>query len=184
MLQCKGAEGMETETSGPEEAAATDEKRRGWLRRRFDSIVATATLIRAEPREIGTLMREAAISLWSSRGGGFYGLGYVITFIVLEVRTLFSDVATSDTIVGFIGQEVTQVFFRMAFESLLNSFLAFLWPLLVLQALSNWGIVVLVLGWWSYGKWAVPYVESLGVERRRIPGEKILGKKEEQKLPS
>ncbi len=169
-LNC--AEGKATDNSGSKDVADAVEKRRGWLRRRFDSIVATATRIRADPRQIGNIMGEATVALWSSRGGGFYGLGYVITFIVLEVRMLFSDVATSDTIVGFIGQEVTQVFFRLAFESLLNSFLAFLWPLYVLQVLSHWGIVVLVLAWWSYGKWAVPYVASLGVERRQRVGKK------------
>ena len=145
---------------------ATLEKQHGWLRRRFGSIVATTRLIYAQPRQIGTIAREAAITLWSSRGGGFYGLGYLVTFLVLETRTLFSGVATSETVLGFIGQEVTQVFFRVAFESLLNSALAFLWPLYVLQLLSNWGIVVLVLGWWAYGKWAVPYVAALGVESR------------------
>jgi hypothetical protein len=157
---------MAEEQSGSQEVEAAGKKRRGWLRRRLDSTVATTRLIYAQPRQIGTIAREAAITLWSSRGGGFYGLGYVLTFIVLETRTLFSDVATSETVLGFISQEVTQVFFRMAFESLLNSFLAFLWPLYVLQWLSHWGIVVLLLGWWSYGKWAVPYVAALGVERR------------------
>ena len=157
---------MAEEQSGSQELAAAGKKRRGWLRRRVDSIVATIRLIYAQPRQIGTIAWEAAITLWSSRGGGFYGLGYVVTFIVLETRTLFSGVATSETVLGFIGQEVTQVFFRLAFESLLNTFLAFLWPLYLLQWLSNWGIVVLVLGWWSYGKWAVPYVAALGVVRR------------------
>lgn len=58
------------------------------------------------------------------------------------------------------------MFFRLAFESLLNTVLAFLWPLYVLQWLSNWGIVVLLVGWWSYGKWAAPYFATLGVKRR------------------
>jgi len=161
-----GADGMPTEQSGSQEVETAGKKQPGRLRRRVDAIVATIRLIYAQPRQIGTIAREAAITLWSSRGGGFYGLGYVVTFLVLETRTLVSDVATSETVLGFIGQEVTQVFFRMAFESLLNTFLAFLWPLYVLQWLSNWGIVVLVLGWWSYGKWAAPYVEALGVRRR------------------
>ncbi len=170
---------MAAEQSGSQEVQAAVEKRRGWLRRRFDSMVATTKLIYAQPRQIGTIARETAITLWSSRGGGFYGLGYVITFIVLETRTLFSGVASSETVLGFIGQEVTQVFFRLAFESLLNSFLAFLWPLYVLQLLSNWGIVVLLFGWWAYGKWAVPYVAALGVERRERTH-----KKDEQKSGS
>lgn len=167
-----GVEGMTTKKSGAGGLKTTFEKRRGWLRRRLDSMIATARLIRAEPRQIGTMMREAAITLWSSRGGGFYGLGYVIAFLVLETRTLISGVASSDTVLGFIGQEVTQVIFRMAFESLLNSLLAFLWPLFVLQLMSTWGIVVLVVGWWSYGKWAAPYVAALGVERRNRAGRK------------
>ncbi len=161
-----GVDAMAAEQPGSQEVQAAGEKQHGWLRRRIDSIVVTTKLIYAQPRQIGTIARETAISLWSSRGGGFYGLGYVVTFLVLEIRTLFSGVATSETVLGFIGQEVTQVFFRMAFESLLNSALAFLWPLYVLQLLSNWGVVVLVLGWWAYGKWAVPYVAALGVERR------------------
>jgi len=42
------------------------------------------------------MLRESLISLFQSRGGGLYALGYVVTFVVLEVLEipeLFGDLA-------------------------------------------------------------------------------------------
>ena len=62
------------------------------------------------------------------------------------------------------------MFFRLAFESLLNILLAFLWPLFVLEAQKRWSIVRLVLGWGSYGWWAAPWVAPLDLERGKRNG--------------
>jgi hypothetical protein len=142
-------------------------KRRNWLGRRVDAWSETARELRREPRSVARLARNAAVRLWSSRGGGFYGLGYVVTFVVLEIRTLASGFVESDDVIAHLGQEILAVFLRFAFESIGNTLLAFLWPLFVLQALSGWAIVVLAAGWWGYGRWAVPWVRSLGVESPR-----------------
>jgi hypothetical protein len=142
-------------------------KRRNWLLRRVDAWSETLRIVRHEPHRAWPLARDAAFALWSSRGGGFYGLGYVVTFIVLEIRTITSGFATSDDVIGFLGLEILQMFFRVAFESLFNTLQAFLWPLFVLELLSNWGIVLLVAGWWAYGRFAVPWVrERFGVAPR------------------
>ena len=63
-----------------------------WLRGRYDTWRALALRVRDEPMSLGTIAREAAVTLWSSRGGGFYGLGYVVTFVVLEIRLFASQV--------------------------------------------------------------------------------------------
>jgi hypothetical protein len=165
-------------------SAATPEppapKRRNWLLRRVDAWTETAQAVRREPRSALPRARDAAIALWSSRGGGFYGLGYVVAFVVLEIRTVVTGFATSDDVIGFIGQEIVQTFFRVAFESLVNTLLAFVWPFFVLQALEGWGVLLLVAGWWAYGRWAVPWVRSLGVESRRPHGRAKTRRKKRQ----
>lgn len=138
-----------------------------WLRGRYDTWRALALRVRDEPMSLGTIAREAAVTLWSSRGGGFYGLGYVVTFVVLEIRLFASGIAQSDDVVTFLGQQLLETFFRIAFESLANTLQAFLWPLLVLSALGNWGIVLLVAGWWSYGRFVAPTVARWGVKTRQ-----------------
>jgi hypothetical protein len=138
-----------------------------WLRRRLGAWRDVAVRVRDEPRSVGTILREAAVTLWSSRGGGFYGLGYLVTFVVLEIRTLTAGLASTGDVVTFLGQQVVQSFFRLAFESIVNTLQAFIWPLLVLDWLGDWGIVLLVGGWWGYGRLVAPRVARWGVEVRR-----------------
>ena len=132
-----------------------------WFRRRFDAWLALADRVRREPASIPVIARDAALALWSSRGGGFYGLGYVVTFLVLEVRLLASGFAQTDDVVTFLGQQLLETFFRVAFESFVNTLQAFIWPVFVLDALGNWGIAALVAGWWGYGRFVAPRIGKL-----------------------
>jgi hypothetical protein len=138
-----------------------------WLRSRIESWRALGTRLWREPAAAGAIARESAVALWSSRGGGFYGLGYLITFVILEVRMFVTGIETSDDVVAFLGQQMLEMFLRIAFESLGNVLQAFLWPLLWLSALGNWGIAVLIGGWWGYGRFLAPRVARWGVETRR-----------------
>jgi len=74
-----------------------------------------------------------------------------------------TDAVTSDSVIGFLGMELLTLIFRFAFQSILNSLIALLWPAFVLQLLGGWGIVLLAGGWWGYGRWIAPYFQRRGL---------------------
>lgn len=137
------------------------EKKPGWLRRRLASLEATGRRVMRDPKQVGVIARERAIRLWMLRGGGWYGLGYVITFIVLEIRMVVADAVGSDDVVTFLGQQALEMVFRFASQSFLNGLLAFLWPAFVLEYMGGWGIVVLVGSWWIVGRFVAPRLAKL-----------------------
>jgi hypothetical protein len=115
----------------------------------------------AEPRSVPLQIRDTYLRMWHSRGGGFYGLGYVIAFIVLEIRaTVSSWENASDDIAGLVVQEVLQFVFRFAAQSFLNGFLALGWPLFVVEKLGGAGLALLAVVWWLFDRYARPWIAA------------------------
>jgi len=73
--------------------------------------------------------------VWKVRGGGLYACGYVATFIFLEIRTVVSEIATSESVRQFFTEQLLELFFRFFGESFANMIRAFMWP-------------VEIVGWW------------------------------------
>ena len=119
-----------------------------------------ARQIHEDPKNIGAIMRDGLVSVWRARGGGFYGLGYLITFIVLEVRLVVGDVTESEGVVDFISSQMIEFVFRFGIQSFVNGFLAFLWPVYVLDWLGTWSIALLVGGYYAFEKLLRPAVEG------------------------
>lgn len=103
-----------------------------------------------DPWSIMPLMRKRFVSLWKTKGGGFYGLGYVLTFIILEIRTLAGDIGSSGSVSEFVTAQLVQYVIRISFESLINAFLALLWPLYLWSQLEIWGLVVLGMAYLGF----------------------------------
>ena len=122
--------------------------------------------MRAEPRRIVSLVREALLNIWRARGGGFYGLGYLIAFLVLEARLLAGDVGDSATVAGFVTSQIAEYVFRFTVMSFVNALLAMIWPLYVLQILGLWGFAVLGGGYLMFEKVLRPGVEAWFPELR------------------
>ena len=165
--------------AGPPPAAPRRRRshwRRLWIVRRIESLWQSTREIVQRPGTIGTRLRDAAIEIWSSRGGGFYGLGYLVTFVVLEVQAFVSGFETSD-VTTFLETEVLQVLFRFAWQSVLNSFIALVWPAFVIQYLQGWGIVALLAGGWLYGRLVAPFVGKLGVQVKKRDSKRRRGKR-------
>ena len=147
-----------------------------WLRRRIAGTTNTVKLLAADPKSAGSMMRRATVRLWRARGGGLFGLGYVICFGVLQVRSFTEQIATSTSVEEFVIGEIAQHLFRFGVDSFVNAFLSLLWPAYVLDYFSGWGfggwgIVILVVGFWAFERWLRPLVE------RRVPE---LGKRPDQ----
>jgi hypothetical protein len=113
-----------------------------------------------EPGSIVQWVRGRLLRLWLTKGGGFYGLGYVITFIVLEARALTSDIAASDSVIGFVESQAIQYIIRISFQSIVNGVLAIVWPIYLLNWLGGFGILVLVGGYLAFVHGARPLVET------------------------
>jgi hypothetical protein len=135
-------------------------KRRLWLQRRVRKSVKTVRGVVAEPGRVPSQIRAALLKLWRTRGGGFYGFGYVVAFVVLEVRAFITNFEGDGDIATMIVQEVLQFVFRFAAQSFLNGFIAFGWPIFVLDYLGGWGFLALGAGWLAFEYLAKPLINS------------------------
>ncbi len=96
-----------------------------------------------EPRSAGTHLRTALLTVWVQRGAGLYGLGWIVALIVLEVDLLTSEILSSEGVFEFIGGQLLEYVLRLGFMSFVNSFLALLWPVYVLQWMPEYGVFML-----------------------------------------
>ena len=78
--------------------------------------------------------------VWKVRGGGLYALGFIATFIVLEVRSLADDVLGIGAI--FTGQ-IFEFLINFFIDSFSNTVQAFMWPIYVVQLAPPWGAIAL-----------------------------------------
>lgn len=138
------------------EGGDSKEKKEGRIARQL----RIAGEVRREPRTAITLVRGWLVGLWTARGGGLYGLGVVVSFLILEARMIAGDLAESDGVTDFLMGEIVEFVFRLGFMSVLNGLLALLWPLWVLERLGYWGIALLVGGFAAFEYGLRPLVES------------------------
>lgn len=132
---------------------------REFLKRRLDPIAE----ITRNPSSIKGYVRRALVGLWRTRGGGLYGLGYVVCFVALEARTLVGDVVEATNATQALAGELLEWLFRFGVDSFVNVVYALLWPGFLLNLLGPWGLVVLAVGFFVFERFARPWVE------RRLP---------------
>ena len=113
-----------------------------------------------QPSSVVHWSRNWLVRLWITKGGGFYGLGYVITFVSLEIRSLSGDLTGSDSVSGFVTSQGIQLIIRFSIESFLNAISALIWPVHLLQWLSGLGLVVLVAAYVGYRYTVFPLIET------------------------
>lgn len=97
-------------------------------------------------QQAGRVAKSWLGKLWSTGGGGFYGLGYLINFLWLEVQLLSSEVAEAEGVFDFVSSQLFERITRFAIDSFTNSIKAFLWPVKLISAYELWGIGILVVG--------------------------------------
>ncbi|MEJ2603249.1 MAG: hypothetical protein P8172_08120 [Gammaproteobacteria bacterium] len=139
-----------------------------------------ASEVRQEPRTAVTLIRSWLARLWAARGGGLYGLGVVVSFLVLEARTISGDFAASAGIADFLAGEIVEFVFRLGFMSFLNGFLALLWPVYVLERFEFWGLALLVAAYLVFEHALRPVVESRLPELAEARAERAERKREKR----
>lgn len=131
---------------------------------------ANARALWANPRSAPSVLRGALLGIWRSRGGGFYGLGYLVTFLLLEVRMLFRELAGSDGVLEFVGSQALEYLLRLSLLSLLNALQAFVWPLLMFAKLGPLSLLLLLAGYLAFERVLRPRLEVAFPELRKPAG--------------
>jgi hypothetical protein len=119
-----------------------------------------------EPTSILRWSRDWLVRLWITKGAGFYGLGYVITFIALETRSISDDLGGDGDLAAFVASQFVQFIIRFSVESFLNAIFAVIWPVWVLQWLEGWGVVALIAAFIAFRFVVRPSVEAWFPELR------------------
>ena len=139
---------------------------------RFARDARLALHLGRQPSAILPLLRGWLVKLWASRGGGFYGLGYVVTFVALEVRSLSSGLTT---VSGVVAQAVQYVL-RFSVDSVRNIVSAVIWPAHLFEWLGGpAGLVALLVGYAAFDvairplvqKWLPEVGEAIAEQKRR-----------------
>ncbi len=88
--------------------------------------------------------------VWKVRGGGLYACGYAVTFAILEVKTIFGDMADADGPVDFVREQAFEFVFRFLGDTLMNMVEAFIWPVRVLEISPPYGAIALGLAFFLF----------------------------------
>ena len=55
---------------------------------------------RSFPGELLRLIKKSFRTVWDARGGGLYAVGFIVTFVYLEIRMVVSDIAEGKLLGG------------------------------------------------------------------------------------
>ncbi len=148
--------------AGESSEASTDESKPESRLARHRRI---AEEIYAEPRTAGEHLRRAFVTVWVSHGAGFYGLGWICAFLVLEFDMITGEFGESEGVGDFLGSQLLEYVFRIGFMSFVNGILASIWPVYVIESLGAlWSAALLVGGYFAFEKLLRPAVEAWSPE--------------------
>lgn len=68
--------------------------------------------------------------LWRKHGGGYYAVLAVGSFVYLEVQSLVDSFSGASSVQDFVKSEVVGAILTFGLETILNTFLAGLWPVM------------------------------------------------------
>jgi hypothetical protein len=116
--------------------------------------------VQQQPSVVLTWIKQSLVNTWLLRGGGFYGLGYLATFILLQAQSLASDIQEAEDALGFLSSQIFQVMFKFFTDVLGNLIQAFIWPLLLLNLTGSWGLLLLLAGFLGFDRWGKSYINQ------------------------
>ena len=107
---------------------------------------------------VGARLKQWLVRLWMLRGGGFYGLGFVLFFVAAELNSLFGDLLESEGPVDFLSSLLLESLLKFISEMPFNFLWALLWPLQFLSWTGEWGLLVLLLAFLAFQRWLKPWL--------------------------
>lgn len=132
--------------------------------------------VQHQPSVVLTWIKQSLVSTWLLRGGGFYGLGYLVTFIILQAQSLATDFVEAEDALSFLGSQIFQILFKFFTDVIGNLIQAFIWPLMFLNLTGSWGLLILIVGFVGFDRWGKPYINQ------RIPELHAADLKSQEKL--
>jgi len=124
----------------------------------------TVKRLAREPKYGGTLVRDWLVALWATKGGGFYGLGYVVTLVTLEALSLEQDAAKgASSFAGaesFFASQAIQYISGFGVDSIMNTIRAAAWPAYLFDWLGPPGIVAFFVAGAIFERVVRPAVEA------------------------
>ena len=108
---------------------------------------------RAFPGALGRVFKRSVRTLWNARGGGLYACGFVVTFIWLEIASLFDEIASSTSLASFFSEQLFEVIVRFTIESLQNTIGAFIWPVYLIALSPVWGAAMLGVLYFAFPRY-------------------------------
>lgn len=130
-------------------------------RERLQQSLLDARAVRADPKAVGSIVRRGFVRLWRLRGGGFYGLGWVVCFFWLQFQALRGDVSDAHGVADFASNWLVEKLLTFGFETFMNMGLAFAWPGFFIQWLGGIGIALFVAGFFVVDRLARPRILAL-----------------------
>lgn len=115
----------------------------------------------AEPGLIVVKLRGLLVEIWGAKGGGFYGVGYVIAFAFFEVKMVVDDLAEAQGVEDFVFHQLIETVLRLGWMSFINAFQALLWPLMVAAWWDGGGLVLLLAGYAAFEYLLKPRLDHL-----------------------
>jgi hypothetical protein len=159
-----------------------DEKEK--LQERFVRHSRIAKRLAREPRVAFPMLRDWLIALWATKGGGFYGLGYVATLLTLEAISFEQDAAKAASSVSgvesFVISQAIQYVTRVGVDSIMNTIRAVVWPAYLFDWLGVPGVVAFVAGAIVFERVVRPYVETRFPELAAARRERLQKKQEKR----
>ncbi|MEM7706384.1 MAG: hypothetical protein AAF358_12565 [Pseudomonadota bacterium] len=92
------------------------------------------------------LLRRWFRKVWESRGGGMYALGFAVTFLYLEIVELISEDIPQLFSINILSSDLLEFVISFIVDTLMNTLMAFLWPVTLIQWQWPLGIILLVVG--------------------------------------
>lgn len=146
-------------------------------RARLQQTLVDARAVREDPKAVGSIVRRGFVRLWRLRGGGFYGLGWVVCFFWLQFQALRGDVTEAQGVADFASNWLLEKLLTFGLETFINMGLAFAWPGFLIDRLGGYGIAALVAGFVVVDRLARPRILAVfpeldeQLEAQNEPGE-------------
>lgn len=91
--------------------------------------------------------------VWDVRGGGLYAVGYILTFLFFEAKTLIDEIAESTGLGDFLSDQLLGFLLRFIVGSFENMIKAFMWPVYIIQINPIYGGIALGLAFVIFPKY-------------------------------
>ena len=89
------------------------------------------------------LFKRGFRKVWHARGGGLYACGFFVTFVWLEISTIFGELFAADSVGTFFGEQLLELLFRFSVLSLQNTISALIGPVhIILLSPALGGLLV------------------------------------------